>query len=39
MLRPDLKMTFRLPRDLTKADVERLAKWLATLPYEQDGEA
>ena len=40
-LRPDLTMTFQLPRDLTTKDVKRLSRWLATLPddAEEDEDA
>lgn len=33
-LRKDLRVTVPLPIDLTNADVERLAKWMRTLPLD-----
>lgn len=34
-LRPDLMIEIALPLDLTSTDVERLHRWLATLPMER----
>jgi hypothetical protein len=35
-LRPDLLMTFELPRDLTAKEAARIGKWLATLPDDAE---
>jgi hypothetical protein len=34
LLRPGMVLNLRLPADLTREDVERLSRWLATLPLD-----
>lgn len=36
-LRRNMVVTLPLPEDLTAKDVERLSKWLATLPLDEEG--
>lgn len=35
-LRRDMKVTIPLPPDITRADVNRLHKWMQTLPIEDE---
>ena len=35
-LRRDLKITLPLPPDLSKKDVERIYRWMQTLPIEDE---
>lgn len=37
VLRPDLTVSFDLPEDLTKGEAARLAAFLQTLPFDDDG--